>query len=77
MGDSEQESINEEFTDFAIRESIQDVYKEPRTNRYDRAQMSEMLPRKGTWVGTPIKGTSLTFLANLLTHFYERKSGIK
>lgn len=43
MGDSEQESINEEFIDFAIVESIQDVSKEPQTNRYDRVQMSKIL----------------------------------
>lgn len=57
MGDSEQESINEEFIDFAIRESIQDVSKEPQTNRYDWVQMSKILQE--TWVGAPINGTSL------------------
>lgn len=34
----EQESINEEFIEFAVRESIQDAYKvacSTQTNRYD------------------------------------------
>lgn len=41
MDDFEQEGINEELVEFAIRESIQDAYKVPcsiHTNRYERVQ---------------------------------------
>lgn len=46
MDDIEQEGINEELIEFAIRESIQDSYKLQRSlqnNRYERVQISKVL----------------------------------
>lgn len=60
MDDLEQEGINDELIEFAIRESIQDAYKLPhsiQTNRFERVQvvcMSRMISLKGLWVGLPI-----------------------
>lgn len=45
MDDFEQEGINEELIEFAIRESIQEAHKLPcssQTNRYERVQIVYM-----------------------------------
>lgn len=45
MDDTEQESINEELIEFAIRESFQDSYKLPcslQTNGYERLKISKV-----------------------------------
>lgn len=68
MDDFEQEGINEELIEFAIRESIQDAYKQPcsvQTNRYEGVQtvhMSKVPSLKWLWVGLPIKTTSLILI---------------
>ncbi|KAI3366773.1 hypothetical protein L3Q82_009445, partial [Scortum barcoo] len=62
MDDFEQEGINEELIEFAIRESMQDAYKLPcciQTHRYERVQtVSKVLLLKWFWMGLA-EGTSL------------------
>lgn len=63
----EQESINEELIEFAIRESIRDADKVPcltQANRYDWVRLSKMLP--GVCVGTLTNNTCCSFICMLL-----------
>lgn len=41
-GFEEEESINEELMEFAIRESVQDAWRVPQTNRYEPGRIVQM-----------------------------------